>query len=594
MYNRQRIGEILVQRGKVTVEQVQRALELQVDKAARAGERLRVGEILIDMDACSELDVASALAHQLDYPLVESVASDELDLTLIADLNLGFCRENCILPLGRSPRYIEVGTSDPLNVDVLDEVRLLLGAEVLPVMVPKTTLTAAVNAAFDRKAREFGAAIRDFETDEDSPVSVDADSNALPDLIEAADGDDAPVIQFVNSLFIQSVRERASDIHIEPGEKEIRVRFRIDGILKEVAAPPKRFHSSIITRIKIMADLNIAEKRIPQDGRIRIKMAGKDIDIRVATAPSAHGERVTMRLLDKSAMMLDVRKIGFAPDQLKTILSMINRPHGIILVTGPTGSGKTTTLYSCLSEINSPEKNIPPIEDPVEYQLEGISQMQTNAKIQLTFASGLRSYLRHDPDVIMVGEIRDAETAEMAIQASLTGHLVFSTLHTNDAAGAFARLTDMGVEPFLVASTVILTMAQRLVRRLCPDCKEPYRPNSEELEELGLTQHDIDFETDRGFIYKPREGGCDTCVGLGYKGRAGIYEMLEVKDSVRRMVMNRADSGTIKREASTAHGMRSLREDGALKVLTGTTSIEEVLRVTSEGLEEAAGLSDAS
>ena len=593
MYNRQRIGEILVQRGKVTTDQVQRALKLQVEKASRTGERLRVGEILIDMDACDEVDVASALAHQLDYPMVESIAADELDLTLLADLNLSFCRENLILPLGRSPRYVEVGTNDPLDVDVLDEVRLLLGAEVLPVMVPSKVLTEAVNAAFDRKAREIGAAIRDFESDEESPVTADAEANAL-DLIEAADDDEAPVIQFVNSLFIQSVRERASDIHIEPGEKEIRVRFRIDGILKEVAAPPKRFHSSIITRIKIMADLNIAEKRVPQDGRIRIKMAGKDIDIRVATAPSAHGERVTMRLLDKSAMLLDVRTIGFAPDQLKTILSMINRPHGIILVTGPTGSGKTTTLYSCLSEINSPDKNILTIEDPVEYQLEGISQMQTNAKIDLTFASGLRSYLRHDPDVIMVGEIRDAETAEMAIQASLTGHLVFSTLHTNDAAGAFARLTDMGVEPFLVASTVILTMAQRLVRRLCPDCKEPYRPTSEELEELGLTQHDIDFQTERGFIYKPREGGCDTCVGLGYKGRAGIYELLEVKDSVRRLVMNRADSGTIKREASTAHKMRSLREDGALKVLTGKTSIEEVLRVTSEGLEDAAGLSDAS
>jgi general secretion pathway protein E len=593
MYNRQRIGEILVQRGKVTTDQVQRALKLQVEKASRTGERLRVGEILIDMDACDEVDVAAAIAHQLDYPMVESIAADELDLTLLADLNLSFCRENLILPLGRSPRYVEVGTNDPLDVDVLDEVRLLLGAEVLPVMVPSKVLTEAVNAAFDRKAREIGAAIRDFESDEESPVTGDAEVNAL-DLIEAADDDEAPVIQFVNSLFIQSVRERASDIHIEPGEKEIRVRFRIDGILKEVAATPKRFHSSIITRIKIMADLNIAEKRVPQDGRIRIKMAGKDIDIRVATAPSAHGERVTMRLLDKSAMLLDVRTIGFAPDQLKTILSMINRPHGIILVTGPTGSGKTTTLYSCLSEINSPDKNILTIEDPVEYQLEGISQMQTNAKIDLTFASGLRSYLRHDPDVIMVGEIRDAETAEMAIQASLTGHLVFSTLHTNDAAGAFARLTDMGVEPFLVASTVILTMAQRLVRRLCPDCKEPYRPTSEELEELGLTQHDIDFQTERGFIYKPREGGCDTCVGLGYKGRAGIYELLEVKDSVRRLVMNRADSGTIKREASTAHKMRSLREDGALKVLTGKTSIEEVLRVTSEGLEDAAGLSDAS
>lgn len=587
MYNKQRLGDILVQRELVTPAHIERALKIQSDKGGR------IGELLVGMSACSQLDVTRALGYQLDYPVLEAIAVDELDIELLTRLDLGFCRNNKVLPLGRSPRYVEVACDDPLDVRVLDEVRLLLGGEVLPVVVPTGVLTAAVNAAFDRKARELGATIRDFDPDEESPASIDDGTLSVDDLIEAADDDEAPVISFVNSLFIQAVRERASDIHIEPGEREVRVRFRIDGILKEVAAPPKRFHSSIITRIKIMANLNIAEKRVPQDGRIRIKMAGKDIDIRVATAPSAHGERVTMRMLDKSAMLLDVRRIGFSEDQLDQILRVINRPHGIILVTGPTGSGKTTTLYSCLSEINSPDKNILTIEDPVEYQLEGISQMQTNAKIDLTFASGLRSYLRHDPDVIMVGEIRDGETAEMAIQASLTGHLVFSTLHTNDAAGAFARLTDMGTEPFLVASTVIMALAQRLVRRLCPDCKEPYRPNEEELAELGLTHHDIDFKTERGFIYRPRDGGCETCVGLGYKGRAGIYELLQVHDSVRRLVMNRADSGTIKREAQ-AQGMRSLRDDGALKILLGQTSIAEVLRVTSEGLEEVAGLSDAS
>ena len=334
-----------------------------------------------------------------------------------------------------------------------------------------------------------------------------------------------------------------------------------------------------------MANLNIAEKRVPQDGRIRIKMAGKDIDIRVATAPSAYGERITMRMLDKSAVLLNVRDIGFADDQLEQIKRLIQRPHGIILVTGPTGSGKTTTLYSCLSEINSPDKNILTIEDPVEYQLDGISQMQTNDKIDLTFASGLRSYLRHDPDVIMVGEIRDTETAEMAIQASLTGHLVFSTLHTNDAGGAFTRLTDMGAEPFLVASTVIASMAQRLVRRVCPDCREPYRPEDHELEELHLTREHVERAAN-GVLYRPSEGGCDTCMGLGYKGRTGIYELLQVRDSVRRLVMNRADSGTITREACEQTGMRTLRDDGARKVVRGITSVEEVLRVTSEGLEQ--------
>jgi general secretion pathway protein E len=407
----------------------------------------------------------------------------------------------------------------------------------------------------------------------------------MKDLLDAGDDDEAPVIRFVNSLFVQAVRERCSDIHIEPGEKELMVRFRVDGVLKAVASPPRRFLSSIITRVKIMAGLNIAEKRIPQDGRIRIKMAGKDIDIRVATAPMVHGERITMRLLDKSSVLLNVRDIGFAPDHLEQLLRFIRRPHGIILVTGPTGSGKTTTLYSCLSEINSPDQNILTIEDPVEYQLPGISQMQVNGKIDLTFASGLRSYLRHDPDVIMVGEIRDEETASMAIQASLTGHLVFSTLHTNDAAGAFTRLIEMGIEPFLVSSTVIASMAQRLIRRLCSQCKEAYMPSEQELGKVGLTQQDVREGTPNAMIYRPKPGGCDHCVGLGYRGRSGIYELLPVSSTLQQLVMARTDSGTIKAEACK-EGMRTLREDGALKVLKGVTSLEEVMRVTVEGEAE--------
>ncbi len=579
MYNRQRLGDILVERGVCTPTHIERALKSQKERGGR------IGEVLVGMDACSEADVAEALAIQLDYPFKTELDPTETDLKLLEPLTLGFCRDNRVLPLNRGARMIEVATDDPLDIEVLDEVRMLLGMEVLPVVVPGAELTEAVNASFERKNREIGAGIDEFEEDEQAAGGEEGALD-IKDLIEAGDDDEAPVIRFVNSLFIQAVRERASDIHVEAGERDIRVRFRIDGVLKEVASPPKRFHSSIVTRIKIMANLNIAEKRIPQDGRIRIKMAGKDIDIRVATAPSAHGERITMRLLDKSAVLLNVRDIGFANDQLKQILHLVHRPHGIVLVTGPTGSGKTTTLYSCLSEINSPDKNILTIEDPVEYQLDGISQMQVNPKIDLKFASGLRSYLRHDPDVIMVGEIRDGETAEMAIQASLTGHLVFSTLHTNDAAGAFTRLMDMGVEPFLVASTVIASMAQRLVRRLCPDCKVPYRPTEQELVEVGVSLAEIDQHTPDGVVYKPSEEGCDTCMGLGYKGRTGIYELMQVKDSVRRLVMNRADAGTITREAVEQHGMRTLRSDGAFKVLKGTTSIEEVLRVTSEGLEE--------
>jgi general secretion pathway protein E len=374
---------------------------------------------------------------------------------------------------------------------------------------------------------------------------------------------------------VRAVRDRASDIHIEPFEARVVVRFRIDGVLQEVTEVPMRFHSSISARIKIMAGLNIAEKRLPQDGRIRIKLAGKDIDIRVATAPTAHGERITMRLLDKSAVLLDLAAIGMDRPTLEAVEDLIQRPYGIMLVTGPTGSGKTTTLYSCLSRINKPALNILTVEDPIEYQLAGISQVAVNPKINLTFANGLRSFLRHDPDVIMVGEIRDRETAEIAIQASLTGHLVFSTLHTNDAAGAFTRLIDMGVEPFLVASSLLGNMAQRLVRRLCKHCKQQFDPTDAELRQLDLTRER--YESANGRMYRPV--GCPLCSNSGYKGRSGIYELLTVSNEIRQLVMDRSDAGRIKRQAMS-EGMVTLREYGASIVLNGVTSIEEILRVT--------------
>ncbi len=578
MYNRRRLGEILMDQGVLTPPQLERGLSYQRDKGGR------IGEALVELELVSEEDVTRALSMQLDVPHEMTLDADAIDLALLEPFQLGWAREHGVLPFDKNRGYVFVATDDPLAVEVLDEVRMLAGAEVLPVVVPRTPLQAAINSAFDRKSRQLGGGLDELDEAE-NPHAEEA-SLDINDLLDAGDDDEAPVIRFVNSLFVQAVRERASDIHIEAGEKEIKVRFRIDGVLKEVASPPKRFHSSIITRIKIMAGLNIAEKRLPQDGRIRIKMAGKDIDIRVATAPAVHGERITMRLLDKSAVLLNLRDIGMAEDHLKEMMKLIFRPHGIILVTGPTGSGKTTTLYSSLSEINSPDKNILTIEDPVEYQLEGISQMQVNTKIQLNFATGLRSYLRHDPDVIMVGEIRDVETAEMAIQASLTGHLVFSTLHTNDAAGAFTRLIDMGVEPFLVSSTVIVSLAQRLVRRLCSDCRQAYRPTPEEIAELGLTLEQVD-RVSQGLIFKPGEdGNCETCLGLGYKGRMGIYEILVVRDEIRSLIMNRADTSSIKRAANEA-GMRGLREDGALKVLRGETSIEEVMRVTQEDFIES-------
>ncbi|MFU8804823.1 MAG: GspE/PulE family protein, partial [Bradymonadaceae bacterium] len=395
MFNRQLLGEILIQMGKVQPAHVERALRVQKDKGGR------IGEILIDLEVATEEDVMIALSRQLDYPYEPKIDVEMVDLTLLESLQLGYARENGVFPYARRDGYVLVATDDPLNTEVLDEMRFVTGLEVLPVVVPRTPLQSAINSAFDRKSRQLGGGLDELDEAE-NPHAEEA-SIDINDLLDAGDDDEAPVIRFVNSLFVQAVRERASDIHIEPGEKEIVVRFRIDGVLKVVANPPRRFHSSIITRVKIMAGLNIAEKRLPQDGRIRIKMAGKDIDIRVATAPAAHGERITMRLLDKSAVLLNLRDIGLAKQDVDDLLRLIYRPHGIILVTGPTGSGKTTTLYSCLSEINSPDKNILTIEDPVEYQLDGISQMAVNAKIQLNFATGLRSYLRHDPDVIMVG-----------------------------------------------------------------------------------------------------------------------------------------------------------------------------------------------
>jgi len=568
MFNRPRIGEILLELGATGPTEVEEALEQQKAKPAR------LGELLVEAGAVSEGIVARALAIQLDLEFAEQIDIETVDLDLLDRIPINYARSRRMLPLRRDMGVVWLAVADPLDTSGMDQVARVLRAEVEPIVVGAQVLNDTLNVAYDRHDRikgTYGGIIDDEKKEEESEPGFDD----VVDLLDAGGDDEAPVIQFVNTTFVRAVRDRASDIHIEPYENRVKVRFRIDGVLQEVTEVPTRFHSSIVARVKIMAGLNIAEKRLPQDGRIRIKLAGKNIDIRVATAPTAHGERVTMRLLDKSAVLLDLATIGMDPDMLEKVEDLIERPHGIILVTGPTGSGKTTTLYSCLSRINRPELNILTVEDPIEYQLEGISQVAVNPKINLTFASGLRSFLRHDPDVIMVGEIRDRETAEIAIQASLTGHLVFSTIHTNDAAGAFTRLIDMGVEPFLVASSLIANMAQRLVRRLCSECKKPFVPTETELRRLGVTQADVDAIG--GHLYRPV--GCDHCNELGYRGRAGIYELLPVSDDIRQLVMARTDAGRIKRLA-VEEGMKTLRQFGAQRVLDGLTSIEEVLRVT--------------
>ncbi len=580
------LGELLVRQCKVPQEAIDRALVKQREEGGL------LGEVLVRLKLCDEDQLAMGLALQSEMHYLKDLPkADEIPVELIDKLPINFARQRLILPLGRDTSgRVMVAVADPTAVDVIDAVSVLLGEPVEPVVSAAHKIVDHINKTYTRLRGGGGdleeGAKKDGDEDEDFQ------SEELVDMLDA--NDEAPIIRWVNSLMFQAARDRASDIHIEPGERDIIVRYRVDGNLHEAKRAPKKFQPSILARVKIMAGLNIAEKRLPQDGRIRRKMAGKDVDMRVATVPTAGGERVTIRLLDRSSVLLGLPDIGFANDHLEVIRNIIKRPHGIMLVTGPTGSGKTTTLYACLSEINAPDINILTVEDPVEYQLEGISQTQVNSKIDLTFASGLRSFLRHDPDVIMVGEIRDRETAEVAITASLTGHLVFSTVHTNDAAGGITRLVDMGIEPFLVASSLVCLLAQRLVRKPCYECARPVRPSEETLRELGLEPHiffagGYNFPAVKGMrpppigtIFEPV--GCAACGQLGYRGRTGIYELLLINDAVRRLCLDKSDAGTI-RTAAIANGMVPLRMDGARKIVQGMTTPEEVMLNTAESAD---------
>ena len=571
-----RIGEILVEHGKVTSIQVEAALASQLERGGR------LGELLMASRACDEKDVARALAEQIGLEYMDVVVADVIDPAIVAPIPITYAKQNVFLPLGREDHLLRVAVADPLNIAALDDLRTIYGCEVVTIVAPSTTIVEAINRVFDRRA---GAdqVMDELEGQDLDKVAHDLEAEAQ-DILDV--DDEAPIIRLVNSILNQAVKEKASDIHIEPFEKMVSVRFRKDGVLHDIIQAPKRFQSSITSRIKIMGDLNIAEKRLPQDGRIRIKVAGRDIDIRLSTVPTSHGERLVMRLLDKTNTVLDLQKLGFSRANLDKMEQLLKRPHGIILVTGPTGSGKTTTLYAALTSINSPDKNILTVEDPVEYQIHGIGQMQVNPKINFTFASGLRAILRQDPDVVLVGEIRDIETAEIAVQASLTGHLVFSTVHTNDSASTFTRLIDMGVEPFLIASSVATCLAQRLVRRVCMHCREPYEPADAELDQLNLFGPQARFASvlqerfggGRPTFY--RAVGCKECASTGYSGRAAIYEMLVVSDEIRNLVMQNVAANEIKR-AAVKGGMLTLLDDGALKVIGGATTSEEVFRVAS-------------
>ena len=534
----------------------------------RSAEDGELAKHLEQIAGLSENRYAAIIAERVGLPFSPDIDDREVEPELLGRVQAPFCRKHHLLPLKMTDGRIKVATSDPLTIGPIDDMRALYHAEVDPVVVPPSVLKEAITRAFDRASNTASSIIEGIESNR-----VGLQDLEVPDLLES--DDEAPIIRLVNTIIFQAAKDRASDIHIEPFERHTSVRYRVDGMLIEVLTPPRRIHAALASRIKVMASMNIAEKRLPQDGGIRTRVAGRDLDIRVSTVPTSHGERVVMRLLDRTSTLLGLEELGFSGRNLASLRKLAHQSHGIVLVTGPTGSGKTTTLYATLGEINSVDKNILTIEDPVEYQLPGVGQMQVNPRIELTFAAGLRSILRQDPDVIMVGEIRDSETARIAIQAALTGHLVLSTLHTNDSFSAVTRLLDMGIEPFLVSSSVIGILAQRLVRKLCPGCSRRVTPAESGLAELGLGYMVADAPE-----LREAGTGCEACRQTGYRGRMAIHELLHMDDTVRSYIMQRGDAATL-REVCTARGMATIRDDGAEKVRHGMTSVAEVLRVTA-------------
>ena len=557
------IGEVLKETCGFSEEVLADALKVQEEKGGW------IGEILIRQNAVSESDLLKALSTQFDLPFLPDLPTQDLTTDFAGKVPIQFLKKYKMVPVVTSDEAF-IAVNDPFAFQPLDDLRLSLEWDgVKVVLAPYSAILSAINFAYDMSQDSAEQVIEDMH-EEDSDLIL-SEIEKTGDLLDETS--EAPIIRLVNLMLSQAVKARASDIHVEPYQDKLKVRYRVDGILYDKLAPPKRIQSTLVSRIKVMAKLNIAEKRLPQDGRMEIRIADKNVDIRVSTIPTAFGERVVLRLLDKSTVLLELSDLGLPEERLKLVDRLIRTPHGIILVTGPTGSGKTTTLYAALNTINNPDINIITIEDPVEYQIEGIGQIQVNPKIGLNFANGLRSIVRQDPDVILVGEIRDMETAEISIQSALTGHLVFSTLHTNDAASAVTRLIDMGIEPFLVSSSVMAILAQRLVRVVCDDCKEAYAPHEESLESIDITP---EMAAGRK-IYRGK--GCPSCLNTGYRGRTGIFELMILDDSIKNLILKTSDANAIKRQA-VEQGMLSLRQDGAQKVLDGITTIEEVFRIT--------------
>jgi general secretion pathway protein E len=553
------LGDSLVEEGLTTADVVTQAMA----RTERTGERL--GDVLVAMGAISTEDMLRALARQLNLPYL---SRDELPspLPILKNLSPKYLRQYAVCPVSVEGGQLTVAIADPLNPLIADDLRQSTGLEVKLVVSHPDAITEAIDRSYEGAATPLQRIVEGM--DDDRTAEVDEDVNHLRDMAF-----EAPVVRLVNLLVENAIDSGASDIHIEPFEDTLRIRYRIDGILFEQEAPPRRLQAAVTSRIKIMAEMNIAERRLPQDGRIRVTLRGRRVDIRVSTMPTVHGESIVMRLLDRSSVFLPLERLGFGAATAQRFERLITLPHGIVLVTGPTGSGKTTTLYGALDKINSPDRKILTVEDPVEYQLKGVNQIPVKSKIGLTFATGLRHIVRQDPDVILVGEFRDLETADIAIQAALTGHLVFSTLHTNDAPGAITRLQDMGVESFLLSSVLEGVIAQRLVRRICRACREPDAPSPADLQALGVKVE--------GGTTLFRGRGCAECRGTGYRGRTGIYELFEITEEVRSLTLRRVSTREIRRYA-IENGMVTLRLDGWAKAQEGVTTVDEVLRVTQE------------
>jgi len=571
-----KLGDLLAEYNVITHEQLNQALKEQQHRGGQ------IGQILRELGFITEDVLVAFLGKQAGVPYVSLSEYGDIPEEIIKLVPESVARHQTLIPIAKKGNTLTIAVANPRNVFVTDDLRLMTGYEINSVIASENEIKTSIEKYFSAKG-SINDAVQELElrgAKDDVEILKDRDAGKDIIALEAEGEAAAPIVKIVNLILSGAIRSKASDIHIEPYEKSLRVRYRIDGVLHEVSAPPKKTQNAVISRLKIMSSLNIAEKRLPQDGRIKIKVLNSEIDIRVSVLPTAFGEKVCMRILDASSLCLDLSKLGFEPGTMKTFQKNMDVPHGIILITGPTGSGKSTTLYSALSKLNQPDVNISSIEDPVEYAINGINQVSAKPDIGLTFAAGLRSFLRQDPDIIMVGEIRDTETAEIAINAALTGHLVYSTLHTNDAPSALTRLNNMGIEPFLTTSTVVMIVAQRLIRVICRNCDEEYEVPADALLSIGVTKLEIgNVKT----VKLHRGRGCERCSGTGYKGRLGCYEVMEINDKIRELVLQRSAAGAIKK-AAIENGMITLRKAAVMKVLSGTTTVEEMLRVVT--LEE--------